>query len=123
MNEEIRGEKGLCYRGRRFFGQSSRGSSRGRKELRSAGLGQSHLGTQKYINKKAEFAWYDIRDDEHELIGILKSHQIEYVFNYAAEPYIPEGFERPKHFFIINALAVLNVLNACQKAGVKKFYR
>ncbi len=77
-------------------------------------------GLKKHIHPKAEFIWYDIRDDEHELIGLLKGHQIDYVFNYAAEPYIPEGFERPKHFFIINALAVLNVLNACQKAGVKK---
>lgn len=77
-------------------------------------------GLKKHIHPKAEFIWYDIRDDEHELIGLLKGHEIEYVFNYAAEPYIPEGFERPKHFFIINALAVLNVLNACQKAGVKK---
>ncbi len=77
-------------------------------------------GLKKHINKKAEFAWFDIREDDHELIGILKSHQIEYVFNYAAEPYIPESFERPKHFFIINAVSVLNVLNACQKSGVKK---
>ncbi len=77
-------------------------------------------GLKKHIHKKAEFGWFDIREDEHELIGILKSHEVEYVFNYAAEPYIPEAFERPKHFFIINALAVLNVLNACQKAGVKK---
>lgn len=77
-------------------------------------------GLKKHIHSKAEFIWYDIRDDEHELIGLLKGHQIDYVFNYAAEPYIPEGFERPKHFFIINALAVLNVLNACQRAGIKK---
>lgn len=77
-------------------------------------------GLKKHVHKKAEFIWYDIRDDEHELIGLLKGHQIDYVFNYAAEPYIPEGFERPKHFFIINALAVLNVLNACQRAGIKK---
>lgn len=77
-------------------------------------------GVKKHINKKAEFSWFDIRDEEHELIGILKSHQIDYVFNYAAEPYIPEGFERPKHFFVINALAVLNVLNACQRVGIKK---
>ncbi len=77
-------------------------------------------GIKKHVHKKAEFIWYDIRDDEHELIGLLKGHEIEYVFNYAAEPYIPESFERPKHFFYINAVAVLNVLNACQKAGIKK---
>ena len=77
-------------------------------------------GLKKHVHKKAEFAWFDIRSDEDELVGILKSHEIEYVFNYAAEPYIPESFERPKHFFTINAVAVLNVLNACQRAGVKK---
>ncbi len=77
-------------------------------------------GLKKHVHPKAEFIWYDIRDDEHELVGLLKGHEIEYVFNYAAEPYIPESFERPKHFFVINALAVLNVLNACQKSGIKK---
>jgi len=61
-------------------------------------------GLKKHINKKAEFGWFDIRSDEDELVGILKSHEIEYVFNYAAEPYIPESFERPKHFFTINAV-------------------
>ncbi|MDP2704197.1 MAG: GDP-mannose 4,6-dehydratase [bacterium] len=77
-------------------------------------------GVKKHVHKKAEFIWYDIRDDEHELIAHLKGHNIEYVFNYAAEPYIPESFERPKHFFHINAVAVLNVLSACEKAGTKK---
>jgi len=41
------------------------------------------------------------------------------MFNYAAEPYIPECFERPMHFFDINATSVLRVLNACQDAGVE----
>ena len=39
--------------------------------------------------------------------------------NYAAEPYIPECFERPMHFFDINATSVLRVLNACQVANIK----
>lgn len=76
-------------------------------------------GLKKHVNPKAEFRWFDIRDDEDELARVLAKHRIEYVFNYAAEPYIPECFERPKHFFTINAVAVLNVLNACQKAGVR----
>lgn len=77
-------------------------------------------GSKKHIHPKAKFEWFDIRDEEGELVRVLKEHEIEYVFNYAAEPYIPEGFERPKHFFTINAVAVLNVLNACNSAGVKK---
>lgn len=76
-------------------------------------------GQTKNINPKAKFIWHDIRDNENELVRILTANNIEYVFNYAAEPYIPECFERPMHFFDINATAVLKVLNACQMAKVK----
>jgi len=76
-------------------------------------------GQTKNINPKAKFIWHDIRDNENELTKILLDHQIEYVFNYAAEPYIPECFERPMHFFDINATSVLRVLNACQAANIK----
>jgi len=76
-------------------------------------------GQTKNINSKAKFIWHDIRDNENELTRILKENNIEYVFNYAAEPYIPECFERPMHFFDINATSVLRVLNACQEANIK----
>jgi len=76
-------------------------------------------GKVKNINSKAKFVWHDIRDDENELTRILSKNNIEYVFNYAAEPYIPECFERPMHFFDINATSVLRVLNACQSAKIK----
>lgn len=76
-------------------------------------------GQTKNINPKAKFIWHDIRDNENELTRIFTENEIEYVFNYAAEPYIPECFERPMHFFDINATSVLRVLNACQQAGIK----
>lgn len=76
-------------------------------------------GQTKNVNSNAKFIWHDIRDDENELVRIFNQHNIEYVFNYAAEPYIPECFERPMHFFDINATSVLRVLNACQKANIK----
>ena len=76
-------------------------------------------GQTKNIHPKAKFIWHDIRDNENELARIFKENQIEYVFNYAAEPYIPECFERPMHFFDINATSVLRVLNACQQSGIK----
>lgn len=76
-------------------------------------------GQTKNIHAKAKFIWHDIRDNESELTRILKDNKIEYVFNYAAEPYIPECFERPMHFFDINATSVLRVLNACQAANIK----
>ena len=76
-------------------------------------------GQTKNINKSAKFIWHDIRDNENELAKIFRENNIEYVFNYAAEPYIPECFERPMHFFDINATSVLRVLNACQVSGIK----
>ncbi len=76
-------------------------------------------GLTKHINEEAEFVWYDIRDNENDLRVILSNQCIDYVFNYAAEPFIPECFERPLHFFDINAVAVLKVLNACKAANVK----
>ncbi len=77
-------------------------------------------GLRKHVHPEAKLVWFDIRDNSDELADILRKYEIEYVLNYAAEPYIPECFERPMHFFEINAVAVLKVLNACQKAGVKK---
>ena len=76
-------------------------------------------GQTKNIHPKAKFIRHDIRDNENELARIFTENQIEYVFNYAAEPYIPECFERPMHFFDINATSVLRVLNACQQSGIK----
>jgi UDP-glucose 4-epimerase len=76
-------------------------------------------GLTSYVNSKAKFIWFDIRGDEKELSKILKDNNIKYIFNYAAEPYIPECFERPMHFFDINATAVLKVLNACQEAKIE----
>ena len=76
-------------------------------------------GQEKHIHPKVDM-WqnFDIRNCSEELAQLLKEWKIKYVFNYAAEPYIPECFERPKHFFDINATAVLEVLIACEKANI-----
>jgi len=50
----------------------------------------------------------------------LISEDIEYVFNLAAEPYIPHCYDRPAKFFEINANGALNVLLSCKEAGVKR---
>lgn len=76
-------------------------------------------GAKKNLHQDALFVWHDIREDELELARILLDHEIQWVFNYAAEPYIPECFERPMHFFNINATAVLKVIEACARAEVK----
>lgn len=60
----------------------------------------------------------DIRDAN--LVDVLRSHRIEYVFNLAAEPYIPHCYDRPTQFFEINANGALNLLLACKQAGVRR---
>jgi len=75
-------------------------------------------GKTKFINSKAKFVWCDITHSEFELIKIFKEHKIDYVFQYAAEPYIPVSFQRPAHVFDINARGALLVMNAAQEAGV-----
>ena len=76
-------------------------------------------GQKEWIHKKAKFVYHDITQSESSLRKIFETEKIEYVFNYAAEPYIPVSFERPLHVFDINARGALMVLNAAQDAGVK----
>ncbi len=76
-------------------------------------------GRKELINEKAKFLWCDITHSEEQLAKIFKQYNIQYVFNYAAEPYIPVSFERPLHVFDINARGALLVLNAAQTAGVQ----
>ncbi|MDB5266114.1 MAG: hypothetical protein JWM39_827 [Parcubacteria group bacterium] len=78
-------------------------------------------GQKRFVHPKAEFVWFDITGSEEQLRKLLEFHEIEYIFNYAAEPYIPVSFERPLHVFNINAFAALKVMNAAheKKGGVK----
>lgn len=76
-------------------------------------------GKKEFIHQKAKFEWCDITHSESQLRRLFKKYDIQYVFNYAAEPYIPVSFERPVHVFDINARGALLVMNAAQEAGVK----
>lgn len=77
-------------------------------------------GRKEFVHPKAKFCWCDITHSEHYLYkNMFKGHNIEYVFNYAAEPYIPVSFKRPLHVFDINAFGALKVISAAQDAGVK----
>lgn len=51
---------------------------------------------------------------------VLIKNEVDYVFNLAAEPYIPYCYERPREFFDVNAGGTLNVLLACKEAAVKR---
>lgn len=76
-------------------------------------------GHTKFLHPKAKFIYCDITQSESQLRKIFEQEKIEYIFNYAAEPYIPVSFERPLHVFDVNARGALMVMNAGQDAGVK----
>ena len=76
-------------------------------------------GSKKHIHEKATFEDWDINKSGEMLVTIFNVHKIDWVFNYAAEPYIPEGFNRPMHFFEINATSVLRVIMACEESNIK----
>ncbi len=60
----------------------------------------------------------DIRNPK--LVDILKENHVDYVFNLAAMPYIPDCYDKPFDFFEINATGAMNVMLACKKAGVER---
>ena len=76
-------------------------------------------GSRDFVHSKAKFIHCDITKSESRLRSIFEGEKVEYIFNYAAEPYIPVSFERPVHVFDINAMGALMVMNAAQDAGVK----
>lgn len=78
-------------------------------------------GRKDFLHPNAKFIWCDITHSEKEMIKFFQDNNVEYVFNYAAEPYIPVSFERPLHVFDINARGALMAMNAAQIAGVKGF--
>ncbi len=82
-------------------------------------LDNMSAGKLEYVHQKAEFEWCDITDSESTIRRLFEKYDIEYVFNYAAAPYIPVSFERPLRVFDINAFGALKVINAAQDAGVK----
>jgi len=76
-------------------------------------------GKLEYLHPKAKFIWCDITQSESRLRKIFEEEKIDFVFNYAAMPYIPISFKRPLMVFDANARGALMVINAAQEAGVK----
>lgn len=76
-------------------------------------------GKKEFVNPDAKFIWCDITHSESSLYKIFSKHDIQHVFNYAAEPYVPASYERPLHVFDINARGALMVMNAAQETGVE----
>lgn len=76
-------------------------------------------GRKEFIHKDAKFEHHDITGSESHLKKLFEEYGINYVFNYAAHPYIPMSYERPLHVFDVNANGALKVINAAQDADCK----
>lgn len=70
------------------------------------------------IKDKIEIINGDIRDSD--LPKILKKHRVDYIFNLAAFPFIPECYDKPQEFFDVDARGVLNIMLAAKETGVKR---
>ena len=78
-------------------------------------------GRREFINPKAKFIWFDITHSESLLRKVFENEKIEYVFNYCAEPYVPESYDRPLHVFDVNARGALMAINAAHDADIEAF--
>ncbi|MBS3149743.1 SDR family NAD(P)-dependent oxidoreductase [Candidatus Woesearchaeota archaeon] len=60
----------------------------------------------------------DIRDKN--LPNILRKNEIQFLFNLAALPYIPDCYEKPFDFLDVNTMGALNVFLSVKEAGVER---
>jgi nucleoside-diphosphate-sugar epimerase len=119
MKREIKGSNVAVIGGAGFLGSHLVNYLIEEKGCEVLVLDNLITGHKKFVHPKATFEWCDITHSEENLRKLFIKHNIQYVFNYAAEPYIPVSFERPLHVFDINARGALLVLNAAQEAKVE----
>lgn len=74
-------------------------------------------GRKEFVHPDATFEHHDITGSEVYLHKLFEVNKIRFVFNLAAEPYIPVSFARPLHVFDINAMGALKVINAAWESG------
>ena len=74
-------------------------------------------GRREFIHQKADFLHHDIIGSEGYLYRALRG--VDYVFNYAAYPYIPDSFARPIHVCDVNFMGAMKVINTAQEAECK----
>jgi len=77
-------------------------------------------GRREFVHSAAHFEHADITKSEAHLRNLFRGYSVEYVFNYAAHPYVPMSFERPLFVFETNAVGALQVINAAQEAECVK---
>ena len=119
MNREIRDANVCVIGGAGFLGSHLVDYLIEKRNCKVLVIDNLISGSKKHIHEKATFEDWDINEEWRMLVTYFKIHRIDWVFNYAAEPYIPDGFNRPMHFFEINATSVLRVIMACEEVNIK----
>lgn len=74
-------------------------------------------GRREFVTSNVSFVHHDITGSEEFLTRLFRARGVQYVFNYAAWPYIPDSFSRPLHVFNVNAMGAIKVINAAHEAG------
>lgn len=75
-------------------------------------------GRREFLHHKAKLEHADITTSESYLLRLFRHYQTQYVFCYAASPYVPMSFERPAHVCMTNFVGAMNTINAAHEAGV-----
>lgn len=70
------------------------------------------------VKSRVEIIRGDVR--EQNFAATLAASKADLLFHLAAEPYVPGSFDRPRHFFEVNAVGTLNVMLACLEVGIKR---
>ncbi len=119
MSRSIKGSNVCVVGGAGFIGSHVVNHLIEEKKCNVLVLDNLITGQKRFIHPKAVFEHVDITGSEEYLNKLFTHHKIEYLFNYAAEPYIPLSFERPLYVFNVNAFGALKVINAAWESGVK----
>lgn len=75
-------------------------------------------GLKDFVNSQADFLQMDIRDAK--LKEVFVEFKPDYVFHEAAQTMVPASMKDPAMDCDINVKGLINVLEACRAAGVKK---
>jgi nucleoside-diphosphate-sugar epimerase len=85
-------------------------------------LDNFEVGRLEFVNSRAMARRIDISTPSavDDLIRMFNNFDAEYVFNYAAHPYIPLSFSDPMRVFMTNAIGAMNVMLAVEKTASVK---
>lgn len=76
-------------------------------------------GKRGFIHPEAKFIHHDITSDETLTLQLLKMCKPEWLFNYAACPYVPISYQRPLYVTNVNAFGAMKLINAAHEYGVE----